>query len=124
MLFDLLAEYITISRIFLIAYIQGNIMNPEDHLVVNFLLFLNFNEAANKLVESLLKPGMKISLHKDINYAVSELLERNNKLPLNSFFGFQQAVLFKEIANKYNLHQLNTPFASENDVHGVRATLV
>ena len=99
-------------------------MNPENHVVVKFLRFLQFNEAADMFVESLLNPNVVISFHSNVDAAVTELLERNNQLHLDSFFASKQADLFKEIAEKYHLHQLSSLLANNAEPSISNAILI
>ncbi|WED44365.1 hypothetical protein [Legionella cardiaca] len=83
-------------------------MDPEKHLTVRFLRFLKFDDAADLFVQSLLSPEVGISLHSKINTAVTELAECINTLPQDGFFAFKMADLFTEIADKHQLHQLDS----------------
>jgi hypothetical protein len=83
-------------------------MNPESHLIVRFLRFLNFNEAADLMVRSLLKEIGKIDFCEEFDKAKDELLMRVNELPLGGFFDSRQASLFAEISQKYNLKSLSS----------------
>lgn len=89
-------------------------MNPEHHLVVKFLRYWNFNDAANLFVESISDTDIKISFHKTVENAIAELSDLNNELSLNStstsglnaFFKNQQD-LFEKVGKKYQLSQLS-----------------
>ena len=98
-------------------------MNPEDHLVVRFLRFWNFKNAADIFVKSLFDPSIKISFHEDVKNAIGELSNRSYKLSLDStsahglhaFFKSQDD-LFKEVGNKYLLAQLSSAIVIDDEV--------
>ncbi|WP_454783597.1 hypothetical protein [Legionella sp. WA2022007384] len=98
-------------------------MNPEDHLVVRFLRFWKFNNAADTFVKSLFDPSIRISFHEDVKSAIAELYTLNNQLPLdstsiyglNTFFKNQND-LFEKVGNKYRLAQFSSVIAIDDGV--------
>ncbi|KTD06960.1 hypothetical protein [Legionella jamestowniensis] len=104
-------------------------MNPEDHLVVKFLRYWNFNDAANLFRESISDTDIKISFHKTVENAIAELSERNNELSLNSTsisglnaFFKNQKDLFEKIGKKYQLSQLSPALVIDNEVQSILNT--
>lgn len=90
-------------------------MNPEDHLVVRFLRFWGFNNAANVLVKSICSLHTKVSFHANVENAITELTNCSNALPLDTnsivsrtAFFQNQVKLFKEIGEKYGFNSLRS----------------
>jgi hypothetical protein len=89
-------------------------MGPESHIMVKFLRYLGFNQAANEYAESL-RSGREVSLHATLYTAVDELIELSQQIPesargSSNFFAIEQAKLFEIVVNKYNLRQLSSPY--------------
>ncbi|ASQ46833.1 hypothetical protein [Legionella clemsonensis] len=107
-------------------------MNPEDHLVIRFLRYWNFNNAANLFIKSLFNSNIKISFHEALENAITELSKRNNESPpLNDtstagliVFFKRQNDLFEEIGRKYQLSQLNSALVIDDEVQSTHKSSV
>ncbi len=83
-------------------------MNPEDHLVVRLLRFLNFGAAADRLVNSLLG-GEEVILNPAIENAASSILKQIDAYKqLHTFHPSRDAqqAIFERVAKEQNLSQL------------------
>ena len=89
-------------------------MNPEDYLMVQFLRFLKFHEAADQYVRFLLNE-CQISIHPDIVMAL-DLIDKRMKVHFSPFFKAstdmhpKRDIIFQRVAEQFNLSELTNVF--------------
>ncbi|KTC76958.1 hypothetical protein [Legionella brunensis] len=87
-------------------------MNPENHMVVRLLRHLNFNMAADKLVDSLLGDD-EVFIHPDVLAAADQIQRRMSLSTNEGLFAANDPqnmkVIFDRVAQQFNLSSLDNP---------------
>lgn len=81
-------------------------MDPENHSLVKFLRFLNFNDAAEQYVDFLLG-GDTVNIHPDIVKAAELIDKRRDIFPANPLQRQpNENIIFRRVAEQFDLFTL------------------
>ncbi|KTD20991.1 Uncharacterised protein [Legionella lansingensis] len=91
-------------------------MNPQNHLLVRFLRFLNFNNVADQYVNYLLG-GNDVDVHPDILEAADMIVKRMAIRPANFLQNPNDRIVFQRVAEQFDLFNLPTGLAQPANNH-------